>query len=216
MSRTRLPIFLSREPSIRVVLEICSQFVPSSPHKGTCRPEVTTAFRDIPAPITGSQRLATRLFSRGFGKYFKCWLKETSLFSKDLAPIHDVSGRNGGYSTFPRSSWSMVFRRPSSPLPLFPSSNRSIAGVAWRFPNVRASNEGSPRPRVARAEGIARPAPSFRPTDTLTLDTLSQPHSSPYRGSPRPLRPISRLPLGHLLMGGFIDCVGKGVVELFT
>ena len=29
-------------------------------------------------------------------------------------------------------------------------------GTAWRFPIVRASNEGLPRPRVARAQGIAR------------------------------------------------------------
>jgi hypothetical protein len=43
----------------------------------------------------------------------------------------------------------------------------SVAGkAAWRFPIVRASNEGSPRPRVARAQGITRPSvlPSFSPS----------------------------------------------------
>ena len=32
-----------------------------------------------------------------------------------------------------------------------------LGGAAWRFPIVRASNEGLLRPRVARAQGIARP-----------------------------------------------------------
>jgi hypothetical protein len=42
--------------------------------------------------------------------------------------------------------------------------NSFTQGVAaWRFPIVRASNEGSLRPRVARAQGIVRPPffPSF-------------------------------------------------------
>jgi hypothetical protein len=36
------------------------------------------------------------------------------------------------------------------------SSSPCIKREAWRFPNVRASNEGSLRPRVARAQGISR------------------------------------------------------------
>jgi hypothetical protein len=48
----------------------------------------------------------------------------------------------------------------------FPHANRTlfylfssniVREAVWLFPNVRASNEGLPRPRVARAQGIARP-----------------------------------------------------------
>ena len=35
---------------------------------------------------------------------------------------------------------------------LFSSSPSSIRGATWHAPNARASNEGSPRPRVARAQ----------------------------------------------------------------
>ena len=35
---------------------------------------------------------------------------------------------------------------------LLSSSSSGMGGVAWRFPNVRAFNERSPRPRVARAQ----------------------------------------------------------------
>ena len=44
----------------------------------------------------------------------------------------------------------------NSPFPLCRSISRLVGIVAWRFPSVRASNEGLPRPRVARARGIAR------------------------------------------------------------
>jgi hypothetical protein len=40
---------------------------------------------------------------------------------------------------------------PDSPLPLL-----ALKRAAWRFPVVRASNEGSSRPRVARAREIDR------------------------------------------------------------
>jgi len=40
-----------------------------------------------------------------------------------------------------------------------PSPLPGLWRVAWRVPNMRASNEGLHRPRVARAQGIARPHP---------------------------------------------------------
>jgi len=58
----------SERSRVRVVLEFRSQFASKSSHKGTWRPGGTTAFRDIPAPITGSQRPATRSSRRGFRK----------------------------------------------------------------------------------------------------------------------------------------------------
>jgi hypothetical protein len=62
-----------------------------------------------------------------------------------------------GILYFSGSSWSIT-PRTSLVSSLFPSS---IGGAAWQVPIVRASKEGSLRPRVARAQGIVRQALIF-------------------------------------------------------
>src|SRR5207249_4597953 len=61
-----------------------------------------------------------------------------------------VGGQTG---CFERGSGACCFRRYPALFPLLPLSS---GGAAWWVPTVRASNEGLPRPRVARAQGIAR------------------------------------------------------------
>ncbi len=68
--------------------------------------------------------------------------------------FQDPLGRSPGHSVD-----SIPNRRAICSPPVFLAK-----GALWRFPIVRASNEGSPRPRVARAQGIARPLFSFFPT----------------------------------------------------
>ncbi len=41
----------------------------------------------------------------------------------------------------------------------FPNLFFSLKGVAWLNPQLRASNEGLPRPRVARAKGVHQATP---------------------------------------------------------
>jgi hypothetical protein len=43
----------------------------------------------------------------------------------------------------------------------FPNLFSSPWGVAWLNPQLRAFNEGLPRPRVARAQGVHRATPSL-------------------------------------------------------
>src|SRR5882762_3461294 len=54
-----------------------------------------------------------------------------------------------------------------------------IRGVVWRIPNVRAFNEGSPRPRVARAQETFEPFLSqLHASNNLLLILLVSPRRS--------------------------------------
>jgi hypothetical protein len=65
-----------------------------------------------------------------------------------------IETKKQGHSTFSSSAGPCLCVAVHQTL--CPSSPSSIRGTAWRVPNVRASNEENLRPRVARAQGIAR------------------------------------------------------------
>jgi hypothetical protein len=69
------------------------------------------------------------------------------------------------------------------------SSSPELEGRPSGFPNVRASNEGSLRPRVARAQGIARPPYLFLPS-TLPPSIEGSGQGCLLLRGPSPLPPV--------------------------
>jgi hypothetical protein len=61
------------------------------------------------------------------------------------AALHPLCSRSSGPHSFSQSIFSSF----------------SLLGVAWLNPQLRASNEGLPRPRVARATGVHQATPSL-------------------------------------------------------
>ena len=74
-----------------------------------------------------------------------------------IRSIRTIGRRDRDILLFYRLSQSICLNMRVQRTSFYPLPLCYWEGAAWRLPNVRASNEDLPRPRVARAQGIARP-----------------------------------------------------------